>query len=124
MTEEIQDAFVKLDFVRLFPHKTWVSSWSKDSQYPDGFRYKLFTIRHAEEKRFEMVLVLETSEGDKEEMERLILSPSAVERTCQIFTNGLAEEHEIDFEEQDFSDVSTLDEYEKRAKMFGWKEGI
>jgi hypothetical protein len=71
---------------------------------------------------FEMVLLLEERNGNKKEMERLLLSPTAVDRTCAIFIDGLSKEHGIDFEAQDFSDITTAEECEERVMAFGWKE--
>lgn len=122
MEDKTPKAFVELDFKNVFPHKNWISSWAKDEHYPDGFRYKLFAVRIVDEDKYEMILILEKANGDKEEMSRFKISPTALGGTCKIFTEGLIKEHGIDLEVQDMSDVKTLEEYDKRVKSYGWKE--
>ena len=111
---------VTIDFRTRFPHKYWVSSWSKDEQYPQGFRYKLLSVRPEPDGLIELVVVLEEASGTKSEMTRLDVSPSALDRTAATFTEGLSEEHGIDFSELDLSKVCSEREFERRVKEAGW----
>jgi hypothetical protein len=69
-----------------------------------------------------MVLVLEEPGGIKTEMESLQMSPSAADRTCAIFTDGLRDEHGITFGELDLSEVRSADEFEQKVTKAGWYE--
>jgi hypothetical protein len=113
-------AFVSIDFETRFPHKYWVSSWSKDDQYPGGFRYKLLSVRPEPDGLIELVLVLEEASGAKSEMKRLDVSPSALDRTAATFTEGLSEAYEIEFTELDLTKVRTESEFERLVSAAGW----
>ena len=114
-------ALVTIDFRTRFPHKYWVSSWSKDDQYPQGFRYKLLSVRPEPDGLIELVVVLEDASGAKTEMSRLDVSPSALDRTAATFTDGLGEEYDIDFTELDLTMVRSEREFERRVKEAGWE---
>jgi hypothetical protein len=118
--KNIPEALVSFDFRQSFPHKYWISTWAKDESYPKGFRYKLLTVHNEQENMIEMVLVLEEPGGLKDEMKRMKVSPSAVDRTCAIFTDGLAEEHGVQFDELDLSTVRSAKEFEQRVTEAGW----
>lgn len=113
-------AIVTIDFRTRFPHKHWVSSWSKDEQYPQGFRYKLLSVRPEPGGLIELVVVLEDASGAKTEMSRLDVSPFALDRTAATFTEGLGEEYDIDFTELDLTMVRSEPEFERRVKEAGW----
>lgn len=113
-------ALVSIDFTTRFPHKYWVSSWSKDEQYPQGFRYKLLSVRPEPAGLIELVVVLEEASGAKTEMSRLDVSSSALDRTAITFTDGLSEEYKIEFTELDLTKVRTELEFERRVKAAGW----
>ena len=117
---ESTTGFVSIDFRTRFPHKYWVSSWAKDEQYPEGFRYKLLSVRPEPDGLIELVVVLEEASGVKSEMNRMDVSPSALDRTAAIFTDGLAEEYKIEFTELDLTKVRTESEFERRVKAAGW----
>ncbi len=120
--KDIPEALVSMDFSQTFPHKYWISTWSKDESFPKGFRYKILTVHDEQEDMIEIVLALEEPGGLKNEMERMNVSPSAADRTCAIFTDGLAEEHGIQFEELDLSEVRSEEEFERRVTEAGWYE--
>jgi hypothetical protein len=117
-------AFVSIDFRKRFPHKYWVSSWSKDEQYPRGFRYKLLSVRPEPDGLIELVVVLEEASGAKSELKRLDVSPSALDRTAATFTDGLSEEYKIDFTELDLTKVRSESEFERCVKEAGWHATI
>jgi hypothetical protein len=103
-----------------FPHKYWVSSWSKDEQYPEGFRYKLLSVRPEPDGLIELLVVLEDASGAKSEMTRLDVSPSALDRTAATFTEGLSDAYGIEFTEFDLTKVRSEREFERRVKESGW----
>jgi len=115
------EAFVSIDFNKIFPHKYWVSSWSNDEQYPSGFRYKLLSVRPEPEGLIELVVLLEERSGAKTEMQRLNVSPSAFDRGAKIFIDGLTEEHNIEFTELDLTNVRDESEFERITKAAGWE---
>jgi hypothetical protein len=122
MSEPLEpSAFIKLDFVRFFPQKIWVSDWGRDATYPDGFRYKILSVRDEKKGVVELVLLLEQDDGSKEEMHRVQLKPvKQVDKYARTFLDGLEEEHGIEFEEQDLSDVRTEEEFERAIAQYGW----
>ena len=116
-----QEAFIKLDFRRFFPHKFWVSDWGKDATYPDGFRYKILSSRDEKKGVVELVLLLEQDDGSKEEMHRVQLKPvKSVDKYARTFVDGLEEEHGIEFEKQDFSPIRTEEEFNRAIAKYGW----
>jgi len=115
-----QPGFVRIDFVRYFPHRFWISDWSEDDQYPDGFRYKVLGVRDEDKQVVELVLLLEAQGGKKEEMHRAQVKIAAADRYAHLFVDGLAKEHGLDFEEQDFTDVRTVEEFDQTIAAHGW----
>lgn len=115
-----QPGFVKIDFARHFPHKFWISDWSEDDTYPDGFRYKLLGVRDEKKQVVELVLLLEEKCGDKQEMHRAQVKLPAADGYARVFVDGLQEEHDLDFEEQDFTAVLTTEEFERAVAAYGW----
>jgi hypothetical protein len=97
------EAFVSIDFSTRFPHK-----------------YKLLSVRPEPTGLIEMVLLLEEASGAKTEMKRLNVSPSAFERTAAIFTDGLADEYNIEFTEMDLTRVGNESEFERIVSAAGW----
>ena len=115
-----QPGFLKIDFAKFFPHKFWVSDWSDDDTYPDGFRYKLLSARDEEKAVVEMVLLVEEDDGTKQEMHRAEVKVPALDGYARVFVRGLEEEHGLSFEEQDFSAVRTAEEFERALEAYGW----
>ena len=70
---------VSLDFSSLFPHKFWVSTWSRDEQFPDGFRYMLLSVRQESAGLIQLIGLIEEEDGAKTEMSRLDAIASSVE---------------------------------------------
>jgi hypothetical protein len=115
-----QPGFVKIDFARYFPHKFWISDWSEDDQYPDGFRYKVLGVRDEGQQVVELVLLLEAQSGEKQEMHRVQVKMAAADGYARVFVDGLSEEHGLDFEEQDFTGARTAEEFDKAVAAYGW----
>jgi hypothetical protein len=114
------NGLLKLDFVELFPHKFWISSWSSDSQYPAGFRYKLMSTRREPDNVVHFLVVLEQRNGDKEVLSSLDINAPVFDRVAAKFVDGLAAKYALDFEEQDFSSCRTLAEFDKEVARKGW----
>ncbi len=115
-----QPGFLKFDFVRYFPHKFWISDWGEDATYPGGFRYKILSARDEKKGVGELVLVLEQKDGTKQEMHRAQVKLAALDGYARVFSEGLESEHGIEFEEQDFSGVRTLKEFDRAVAEYGW----
>lgn len=111
-----------LDFVTRYPHKYWISDWTKDEAYPDGFRYKLLSVRPEPEEFIELLLVLEQPGGLKTVMEHLDVSPSRFDRTAQTFVEGLTEAYGLGFELLDLSATRTFEDFERVVTQAGWYE--
>jgi hypothetical protein len=116
------EAVTTIDFVTRYPHKYWISDSAKDGTYPEGFRYKVLSVHPEPEGLIELVLALEQPGGHKTVMKHMDVSPSAFDRTVQIFVEGLAEEYGLDFESLDLSAIRTFDEYERVVTQAGWHE--
>jgi hypothetical protein len=114
------DTFVSWDFVRSFPHKFWISNWSSDETYPEGFRYKVLSTRWIENEFIELVLVLQKRDGSKQEMKRLEIRHDRFDDLAQRFCNSLEKQFGIEFKEQDLSFVSNEAEFDKAAQDLGW----
>jgi hypothetical protein len=115
-----QPGIVKLDFARYFPHKFWISDWSEDDEYPEGFRYKVLGVRDEEEQAVELVLLLEERNGSKQEVHRALVKVAAADGYARVFVDGLEEEHGLDFEEQDFTAVRTAEQFDRAVTTYGW----
>ena len=113
-------ALLSYDFANVFPHKTWVSTWGSDASYPDGFRYKVMAARHVRQESIELLIVLQHRDGSKEVLKHYDIQPSAFDRVAGTFVDGLAKQHGISFEEQDFRDCLSPEQFESAAARFGW----
>ena len=114
------DGLLRFDFVDLFPHKFWISDWSRDSHYPDGFRYKLLSARRESGGVMQFLVVLQQRSGDKEVLSTLDVNASGFDQVAANFVNGLAKEYGLDFEEQDFSSCRTPEAFDAAAARAGW----
>lgn len=112
---------VVINFTTIFPHKFWVSSWSRDDQYPEGFRYKLLSARSEPDGQIEVVVLLEEVGGAKSEMDRMRVSSSVFARTTAAFIEGLVDQYGIEFSEADAAHTRTLSEFESVVTRAGWQ---
>ena len=118
--EEDQDPLITINFKETFPGIYWISKWSTDESYPDGYRYKLLSNVNRETGLAELVVVIEETGGLKTEMSRLEVEVSALERVGQVFVDGLEDDFGLDFEMQDYTHINTADEYEAEIYKNGW----
>lgn len=116
-----QKALMSIDFKHTFPYLFWISNWATDESYPEGFRYKILVIRNVKTKKLDVSLVLEESNGDKTLMRRFSADVGDLALTAlREFVKKLEDSFNIEFEEQDFSDVETYEEFEVRTARLGW----
>jgi hypothetical protein len=120
--DEFLGALVTYDFATCFPHVSWISNWSSDDQYPNGFRYKILTVRHDPRCKIEVVVVMEDADGGKIERVRLDVATEAFDRIVRSLVAKLAARFELDFEEHDLSDVRTADDFETKIRDLGWRD--
>jgi hypothetical protein len=113
-------ALLSYDFEKVFPHKTWVSTWASDASYPEGFRYKVMSAHHVVEKSVELLILRQRRDGSKDVLKHYDVDPSAFDRVAATFVEGLAEQHGISFEEQDFRGCRSAEQFENIAANFGW----
>jgi hypothetical protein len=114
------DGLLNFDFREVFPHKFWISEWSSDSQYPGGFQYKLMSARREPENVINFLVVLQQRSGDKEVLSNLNIRGSVFDQVAADFVDGLAKEHGLDFEQQDFSLCRTSESFDEEAVRRGW----
>lgn len=120
---EAPEAFVTFDFASLFPHRFWVSNWSKDEEYPGGFRYKLLSVRDEKKDKIILVTVLEELDGCKTEMGRMVASPvSAFDPLIKEHVADMEKTFGIKFEESHLSYVRTEEEFDEVSHDEGWRD--
>ena len=111
---------VNFDFLRFFPQKFWVSNSATDKIYPAGYCYKILSVRDENESKAELVLIRSQRDGTKETLHRAIVSLGELDEAASIFSVGLAKKFGLDFEEQDFTAVRTLEEFRAISQKYGW----
>ena len=119
MSDEV-GALLSYDFEKVFPHKTWVSTWGSDSVYPLGFRYKVMSAHHVQDNSIELLILLQHRNGSKDVLKHYDVDPTAFDRVAATFVEGLAQQHGISFEEQDFRACRTPEAFESTAAKLGW----
>ena len=119
-SSDIDIGLVNFDFVRFFPQKFWVSNWATDETYPSGYCYKILAVRDEMERRVELVLIRSQRDGTKEELHRAAVPIGELDEAASVFSVGLAKKFGLDFEEQDFSAVRTLEEFRALSQKYGW----
>lgn len=104
----MSEAIVSYDFVDTFPLWIWVSSGQQMILTRQDFGTSCFPL---DPRR---------TNGKKTEMKRLSGPPAAVRRTAMVFVKGLGESYGIEFDEFDFSDIKTSEEFERRVEELEW----
>lgn len=112
--------FVHLDFERTFPHVFWTSAWGRDDELPDGFRFKVFSIRHAPAGDFEVVLLQELRDGTKTEMQHWSVPADKFDASTEMI-QMLEERFGVTFDRVDMSGICTFKEFEARSRQIGWE---
>jgi hypothetical protein len=112
--------FVYFDFKHTYPHVLWSSGWGQDSEFPEGFRYKVFSVRLEPSGEFDVVLIQELKDGSKKEMLRWSVPSDKVDPSADVIQK-LEEQFGVTFERVDMSNVRTCEEFEARARQVGWE---
>jgi len=117
---ELGPGAVNFDYWRWFPHIFWFSGWTSNSLWPNGFCYKVLSVRDEFASRVEVVVLLEESDGNKHEMYRFSIPAIQTRGTVEFLIGDLSRRHGLRFEEQDYSGVRThpalLKEIRKRKR--------
>jgi len=114
------EGIVNLDFEQTFPHVFWTSGWGVDDEYPGGFRYKVFSIRYEPSGDFEVVLVHESRDGYKTEMQRWSVPADGFDASAEM-VQMLEQEFHVTFDRVDVSDIRTFEDFEARSRQLGWE---
>jgi hypothetical protein len=112
---------LEFDFEKVYPYKFWVSTWLKDSEYPEGFRYKLLSAKHEEDDGIQLIVLLEKPDGYKKIFVNALYETGKFGSVAQTFVEKLKATHKLTFEEYDLSNIKTLDEFGELAKKHGWQ---
>ena len=117
---DVGPGLINYDFERFFPHKSWVSNWTTDETYPDGYCYKILSVRDEVDRNVELILVRSFRDGTKEELHRARVRVCDVDNAAGIFSRGLADKYGLDFEEQDYMTARSLEEFRVLTQKYGW----
>ncbi len=120
MSDVIPGMPARPDFIRVFPYKWLVSSWSKDNVYPLGFRYKIISAHDKEASTIEILTLIQSADGRETVMKRCELDLDHADDFIHLFINGLQEEYGITFEMQDFSGISSAEQFNSMAATSSW----
>jgi hypothetical protein len=112
--------FVNLDFEYTFPQVFWISGWGRDKEFPDGFRYKVLSLRHVPGGDFEVALIHETRDGRKTELQRWSVPPDKFDASDAMI-QMLEQKFFVKFDRVDMSAVRTFEEFEARSREIGWE---
>ena len=99
--------FVHVDFERTFPHVFWTSGWGQESEFPDGFRYKVFSVRQEPSGDFEVVLLQELRDRTKTEMPRWSVPSDKFDARTEMIQR-LEEQFGVTFDRVDMSSIRTF----------------
>ena len=109
-----------IDFRETFPYLAWISTEGQDEKYPDGFRYKLLSVRTADSETVEFAMIRELHDGTKIVAlhARGPLAPFGETATAMV--NDFSRRYDVEFTRTDLSDVRDLEEFRQRATALGW----
>ncbi len=113
-------ALIIIDFIDNYPGIFWISNWSKDEHYPNGFRYKIVSSVNKNTDSAILVVIIEESDGLKTEMTRMEADTSSLKKVGQVFVDGLADEYGLNFQEQDYTHVDTEEMFVIETTKNGW----
>ena len=111
--------FVRLDFIHTFPHVFYVSSIGRDEASPDGFRYKVLTVRREPDMIVELILLRESLDGTKTKVAHM-QAPLHKFGATDDMVRQLGQDTSVTFERFDLSALRTFDEFKARAIEIGW----
>jgi hypothetical protein len=114
------EGFVRLDFTRTFPHVFWVSGIGYDDRSPEGFRYKVLTMRREPEMLIELILLRESVNGAKTQLAHM-QAPIDKFGTTDDMVRQLGQDKSVSFERFDLTDIRTFDEFRAKSIEIGWE---
>lgn len=112
--------FVNLDFENTFPQVFWITGWKRDAEFPDGHRYKIFSLRYEPDGYFEVTLIHEARDGRKTELQRWSVPPDKFDASAEMI-QILEQKFFVKFDRVDLSAVRTFEEFEARSRKIGWE---
>lgn len=112
---------IHLDFEQTFPHIFWTSGWMQDSEYPEGCRYKVLSMRREPNGDIEVVLVQEARDGTKMVLQRLSVAFDDFAASAADFIQMLEERLGVTFDRVDMTSVRTPEEFEAKSRQIGWE---
>ena len=110
-----------VDFVDVYPHLIWVSTEGRDAEYPQGFRYKLVSVRREVSQAVEFVLIREVTGGTKVVAIHATGPASKFEETTKGVLERLGAKLGISFERYDLRDVRSFEQFRAKVSAFGWE---
>jgi hypothetical protein len=117
---ELGPGVINFDYERWFPHIFWVSQWTSDDSLPDGYCYKLLSVRDESVGQVELVVLLTERNGYKSEMHRFSVPTEQARSAGRDWAAGLTKRFSLDFEEQDYSAIRTRDDFNVTTQKYGW----
>jgi len=114
------EGLVNLDFVQTFPHIFWVSTIGTDEKSPEGYRYKILTMRREPEMTVEFILLRETVSGYKTTIAHK-RGPLNTFGAIPGIVQQLGKDKGVAFEQFDFSNIRSFAEFQSRTIQSGWE---
>jgi hypothetical protein len=114
------DGFIRLDFTHTFPHVFWASSIGYDERSPEGFRYKVLTMRREPEMVIELVLLRESVNGTKTQLAHMQAPLDKFGATGDM-VRQLGQDQSVSFERFDLTQIRTFEEFRTKAIEIGWE---
>ena len=109
-----------IDFREVFPYLAWLSTEGHSDKYPDGFRYKLLSVRTADAKTVEFALIRVLHDGT--EMVALHargpLEPFGESATALV--RDFSRRTGVEFRRIDLTDVRDPETFRAKAADLGW----
>ena len=113
-------AYRDVDFQSRFPHKLWLSAWSDRERPENGFRVRVRAVRERESNLVDLVVLVTEPGGLTSEVSTQAYPLAVCDRAASAIVGRYALQYGVDFEEFDFSSVSTVAEFERLAQNVGW----
>jgi hypothetical protein len=114
------EGYARLDFTRTFPHVFWVSSVGYDNRSPEGFRYKVFSVRHEPDMTVELILLRESVNGAKTKVSHM-QAPIDKFSATDAMVRQLGQDTSVTFERFDLRETRTFEEFRAKAIEIGWE---
>jgi len=116
-------ALAPINFTSRVPYKFWYSAWFADAEHPAGCRYKLLSSRGSATGPIELVVLLESANGEVTEANRVELSEGVFEKTAGMYVDGLSEGGKLTFFAVDLIKCRSRDSMERILGENDWFKG-